>query len=454
MPVTYHVYLNNSVNNSQTFVSTVIASSAQEAINRTRPQIRVSLAPGRRFSLSAYTVQEDIVRTLDGNSDITISTNININQNTAPALSYPDAAPTETFSCAINSIITSIATAISNDDRFVDCTIDVNKLIRCLSEILEHKQPLPQALEQDLLLSDKDFFNPNIDPAIREYRETWRRFMRIYLAFKYNIFDEVRVPLKPKDGANNPQNVVDFTPEDVTDLLDRLRKTQNQLESRIATIKRDRNIDDFQAAIDTDPQVAVLRAIIQDLTDQLETLQSDNCSDHEDCYVDINLKPIFQSQQIKLRERKTSFNLSISYLLLLAAQQIKNGQSVPYVIKAGDEYKSTQTSNEVITFTTNQVQSWQGDFHQVSIIGIKTDSDNSITLTIQDSYSVRGSNNKNIFKIKFTDLLFQNQIQLGLFNNFSFGFDDGVLNKPNQLLIGVDVTFGVVGNSSLCCVKS
>jgi hypothetical protein len=454
MPEIYHVYLNDSrttqgISPSSTFVGAVSADSPQQAISLTAPDIKRNLRPGSPFSLSAYSVQDDIIRNL-GDTSVLINTTINIDQN-------PDyTIERETFSCALNSVITNIITALNKDVRFANCTIDIKKLIRCLSEILEH-QKFPRNFEADLKLLDSNFFlyPENRVGDTRERIDKFRKFLKLYLAFKYNMFKELRIPLKTKDANDESQKVEDFDQEKIVTEI--LRKTKNLLEARIRQINNNRNIINKQQAIDSDPQVEAYRAIIAEEEAKLEQESSNDCPDSDDCYVDISVSPIFVDRLINLPARRSGrLTLSQSYLLTQVAKILASGNSVPIVITSDKSYQDTVNNENIDILIFNQVSGLTGPAHQVSIIGMSTDNDNSVTLTIQDSYNIKGSEKKNIFQIKLTNSYFTSEITTPVNKNkYNISFDDGTISGGKyQLFLGVSINIEDINDTPTCCVNS
>jgi len=460
MPKIYHVYLNDSrssfgVTSTQTFVAAISADNAEQAIDLTAPDIRLKLAPSTPrspFSLSAYSLQDDIIRNLGGSSSVSVglSTNINIDQN-------PDYdIERETFSCALNSIITNITTALNKDPRFANCTIDINKFIRCLSEILEH-QKFPKNFEADLRLADGIFFSypENLRGKNRERIERFRRFYKLYLAFKYDMFKELRIPLKTKDGIDQSQKVEDFLPQEIDTSL--LNKTKKNLQKRIEAILSDRNILNKQQAIDTDPEVSAYRTLIAAEEERLEEESSDDCPDSDDCYVDVSVSPIFVDRLINLPARRSrKLFLSQSYLLIRVAKLLESGNSVPIILRGSESYQNSMNNEDIDALIYNQISGSTGPLHQISIIGMSTDNDNGVTLTIQDSYTIKGSEKKNIFQIKLTNSYFTNEITTPVDKNkYNIGFDDGTTSGGKyQLFLGVSITIEAINDTPTCCVNS
>lgn len=457
MAQVYHVYLNNSLTNEETFISSEVANSPEEAKNQTVPKLKIRVSPNvpnSIYSLSAYSLQDDLTRNLGGDGK-QITTTINIDQN-------PDyTIERETFSCALNSIITNIATALKKHPRLANCTIDVNKFIRCLSEILEH-QKFPKHFEADLRLADGIFFSypENRIGDIRERIEKFRRFYRIYLAFKYDMFKELRVPLKPKDANDEAQKVQDFNPEQIdTSYLDRIRFL---LQQRINYFNNDRNITNAQQAIDSDPQIAGYRAIIAAEEKKIEDEYGNNCPDDEDCYVDISISPIFEDRKVHITRRKSNLvTISQSYLLTKVAKILKSGNSVPIILRAGPENQNAMNNEDNNIIIYDKVRGTTGPLHQVSIIGMSafngSSGDNySVTLVIQDSYTIKGSEKKNIYSLVLTNSYLIEEIQTRPNDNeYRLGFDDGkTSNKNDQQFFGVFVAVIDSPNTPDCCVKS
>jgi hypothetical protein len=451
----YHVYLLDSRNPSNpTFIGPISASSEQDAIAKARRirKINDKLRPGSPFSLAARTVQEDISESLDGNSSTQIITTIHINQNTAPILNE-ESQDTDMFNCDLNSLITNISTAINENGLQPNCTIDINQFIRCLSEKLEHYPDSPEKkkFEKDLQLESSSIgkkFRGGLKP---ENFERWLRFKKLALAFKYNLFPQINVPLKLKDSNNSPQDVSDFEEESIN--YKTLNRYTNELNARIKQIKQNRNIKDKQTAINTDAKVLALRNLIQQETNKINNEKSNDCPGPNDCYITVTTSPIFKERKVNLANiTGSTLVVPHSHFLKEVANILKQNRSVPIMLKTGPEYKGTVTNNDIDTIILNSYTGWQGFLHQVSIIGIETDNDNSVTLTIQDSYSIRGSNEKNIFKLKLTNNYFETEMAADHNKEleYNIGFDDAFLANKTSLFLGMIVNIQTPSNSCEC----
>jgi hypothetical protein len=439
----YHVYLNNSNDNTSEFINSVEAASANEAIDKTKSKLKIKIGGNSPLTLSARSLEADINAALGGSSSQTIDTNININQSGDSG---------ETNSCALNAILANVSSAISKKEELEDCTIDINKLILCLSENLE-KQKLPPSFNRELQQTN-DFIYPNATNLSAEDRikaDRASKFLKLYLAFKYNLFPTIQVPLKPKDANNNSQTVLDFEVSNSGAQQNKLNNLQKALKARAEQLLRNRNKtkSEFQTLVE-DPQWRNLATQIQDL--EQEIANSTRCV-YDNCSVSVNIRPKFIDRIKNSSSNKINrFTISHSSIFVEIAKIIASGNSVPLFIRVNPDYLNTLNGPDVNTIIIdNFTGSNNSNLHIVSIIGISTEnSDGGITLTIQDSYNTSGSNNRNIFKIKLPKSYFKSEIEnFRPDSQYNLGFQQGLISNSNQLFVGVDVD--VVPQNAYCC---
>lgn len=441
----FHIYLQNTGGSvspplgtipEQIFLGAIESENAEQALNIAQPLLRPDLPP--YWNLQVVGVPQDIINGL-GDTEYTLSPVPRPNQNTGVFSGWPGSLDSDTFSDNLLTILTSMSTGISKQ-LGPGCVIDFNSLIACLLEIYEQTD-IPRPLLRELNAAANKIKNPQI-------REKFIKFYKLYLGFKYGLFKELRVPLirnTDNQDIENP-NKTEFAAK-----IQQLEDLKKRLDQRIKQIMADRNIDNKEDAIDTDPVISMLKATIALLEEEI--LADSDCL-IEECYVDIDVSLVTQEKKVSLGKYIINNNvltISHSYYLTVIADLLKQGISVPIVIKAGPEYANTLLNPDVNILVLDRPNSLSsGPPHTVSIIGMEIDGDGNIILTVQDTYESNGGN-INTFKIKITQNYFREEIlqRPSRPSDNSIIFNDDTTG--NSVILGVSISINISVSGPDCC---